>query len=105
MMDSVDSTPKSMDVALTEDGDAYFVETEGRTVPLSTAIVYAVATVLDEDPLALRPPLSSILDPDSLDRLFEPRLNSPVSSMQFTLWGCQVSVEPPNRIHVERIHD
>lgn len=105
MTDSVDTTPTSMDVALTQDDDAYLVEVEGRRVPLSTAIVYAAAAVLNEDPLALRPPLSSIIDPDALDHLFEPRSNSPLSAMQFALWGCQVSIEPPDRIHIERIHD
>jgi hypothetical protein len=105
IIDSVDATSKSIDVALTQDDDAYLVEVGGRTVPLSTGIVYAAATVLNEDPLTLRPPLSSILDPDALDCLFEPRPDPSLSSMQFTLWGCQVFIEPPDRIHVERIHD
>jgi hypothetical protein len=95
----------STDFEMRRDGDEYLGEVQDRELPLSTAIVYAVADVRDEDPLSLTPPLSSIVDVDALDQLFEGRSDAPLSSISFTLWGCQVTVAAPERIHVERVWD
>lgn len=103
MTDTVDSTPVSKDVALTRDGDVFLGDVDGRELPLSTTIVCAVAEVQGEDPLDLSPPLSSIVDPDALDQLFRQGPNTSFSVVTFTVWGCRVTIKPPESIRIERI--
>lgn len=94
-----------MGLELTRDGDAYLGTVQGRELPLSTAVVYAVAAVRDEDPLALTPPLSSAVDPDALDQLFGQPSNASLSAASFTIWNCRVTVEPPNQLRIQRVRD
>lgn len=44
----------------------------GQDELVSTAVVRAVSAATDRDPCSL-PPLAAVVDPDALDRLFEPR--------------------------------
>lgn len=49
-----------------ESSDTYRTEFDGRTRPASVAVVTAVATATETDPLEL-PPLYSVIDPDALE--------------------------------------
>jgi hypothetical protein len=94
-----------MGLELTREGDVYLGTVQRRELSPSTAVVYAVAAILEEDPLALTPPLSAAVDPDALDQLFGQRPDTASSTVSFTLWGCAVTVEPPNRLRIERVCD
>lgn len=71
---------------------AYPVE---EHVELSQLVVETVAEAEGVDPLAL-PPLYSEIDPDALDTLFQPRLQStsglPVWEVQFSYHGYTVRI-------------
>lgn len=76
----------------TDWGVAYPVE---EHVKLSQLVVETVAEAEGVDPLAL-PPLHSEIDPDALDALFQPRLQSTsglsVGEVQFSYHGYTVRI-------------
>jgi hypothetical protein len=63
--DAVASGPLTRD----EETGTYRTDFDGRTQPVSEAVVYAVAELTQTDPLNL-PPLYTVLDPDALNHLF-----------------------------------
>lgn len=76
---------------------------EGRSPePVSTKVAVAVAEVKDVEPTEL-PPLYRRIDPEALDRLFQPRgaARPPVEGhVAFTLAGCDVVVDSDGQVTV-----
>lgn len=65
---------------------------------LSEAVISAVATAEDSDPMALDPPLYDAIDPDALDALFQsPRV---AGRMAFRYHGRTVTVHANRRVVV-----
>lgn len=65
---------------------------------LSEAVISAVATAEETDPLALEPPLYDAVDPDALDALFQsPRV---AGRMAFRYLGRTVTVHADRRVVV-----
>lgn len=75
---------------------------------LSEAVVGAVAEATGEDPTSMRP-LYEVVDPDALDRLFEPgstpSRQSPVGRVSFRYNGCDVTVHADGRTMVSERGD
>lgn len=67
----------------------------GPDESVHTAVVRAVSAVEGRDPLSLRP-LTDVLDPDALDRLFDPQPDGSArrgGSLTFVYSNCRVTVE------------
>lgn len=67
----------------------------GSDESISTAVMRAVSAVEGRDPLSLRP-LTDVLDPDALDRLFAARHDGTArrgGSLSFVYSKCRVTVE------------
>lgn len=70
---------------------------------VSTAVVMAVAEVLEVDPTALTPPMHDLIDAEALDRLFDRgSARSAGLRVEFELYGCRIAVDG-GRLHVRRI--
>ncbi|WP_240452082.1 HalOD1 output domain-containing protein [Halostella salina] len=67
---------------------------------LSTTIVLAVAEALDADPVDLSPALFDVVDPDALDSLFASASDPSDVAVQFSEWGCSITVFDGGRVHV-----
>lgn len=69
------------------------VRTSFRNRSVTETIVMAVSDVADEDPLDL-PPLNTVVDPDALNKMFQPTVgDAPASAqLQFSMAGCEVVV-------------
>ncbi|PSP75107.1 hypothetical protein BRC81_16635 [Halobacteriales archaeon QS_1_68_20] len=76
--------------------DQQYRITEDEAV--SDAVVRAVASVEDVDPLDLDVRLFDVLDPDALDRLF--RNDSAVGQAAFTYHGYEVTVHADGRLEL-----
>lgn len=72
-----------------------------RSGPISDVVVTAVADAKGVDPLDVEP-LHSVVDPDALDRMFQPRVGAPPSSLEvtFELDGCAVEVRADGEVAV-----
>ena len=69
---------------------------------VSTKVVTAVAGAKDVDPIDL-PPLYDAIDPDALNQLFRPGVQSVGSAagqVRFTFAGCDVVVDSDNQVTV-----
>lgn len=53
-----------------ENGSWYYHDLTARSTSLSTSVVLAVSDLLGVDVNEIEPPLSEVIDPDALDRLF-----------------------------------
>lgn len=71
--------------------------------PPSVGVVTAVASVLDETPADLRPPLYDVVDPDALDRLFRNSAERGETTVTFSAWGCLVSVGGNGLVSARRL--
>ena len=83
-------------------GDAYRLRIEPTSdIRPSTAIVEGVAAIRETDPVDLAP-LGEHVDPDCLDGLFEPPLESESGSVSvsFTYAGCNVVVSGPTLVTI-----
>lgn len=80
----------------------YHLAVDTRTESISTSIVVAVAEVLDRDPTQLDP-LSTRLDPDALDGLFEgPGTEATREGLvRFTFVDCLISVYATGDVVIE----
>jgi len=67
---------------------------------LSTTLVLTVADALDTDPVDLSPALFEVIDPDALDALFDSTDNNDDTSLQFSAWGCTITVFDGDRVRV-----
>lgn len=76
--------------------------TVGRAVErsITVTVVELVAAETGKDPLEL-PPLSTVVDPEALDRLFTDEA-PPEASVRFEFAGCHVSVTADGVVTVER---
>lgn len=74
-----------------------------RPDSVADSIVYGVAEILDEDPVTL-PPLGSVVDTDSLNRMFYSMENSESNiSASFEYSGFVVTVHDHGRITFEQL--
>lgn len=72
----------------------------GATEPFSTKVVRAVANETNTDPVEL-PPLYYEIDPDALDRLFDPSTAAAsVERLTFTMAGCDVAIDDAGQVTV-----
>ncbi|MFW6382732.1 MAG: HalOD1 output domain-containing protein [Haloferacaceae archaeon] len=80
----------------------HFQHDWGGETPPSTTILDAVVDVVGEDRLATEPPLYRHVDPDALDRLFEPTARSErgQGSVTFTFAGCRIVLCSSGDIYV-----
>ena len=71
---------------------------------LSTSVVFALATALEEDALALDQPLSDVLDPDALDALFTPLVgdDTDVAEVSFKYQDAAVTVRSDGVIEIDQ---
>lgn len=74
----------------------YYVTHEfGGATKLSTTLVHALADVADVDVTQAEFRLADYVDPDALDRLFEPAGDATAEldgHLTFTVWGNQVTI-------------
>lgn len=85
-------------------GDGYRLDFDRETLDPSVAIVATVAAVTDTSPMEVEPPLTDILDPDAIDRMFQHRVtaeNDDVDKVEFFIGGCRVSLYADDRVEVE----
>lgn len=76
---------------------------DSRIEPVSTVVISAVSTALEEEAIEM-PPLYNAIDPDALDAVFQPvHTGSPRDDrhLQFTFNGCQVTVQSDGIVVVE----
>jgi len=59
-----------------------------------------VADALDTDPVDLSPALFEVIDPDALDALFASTGGDDDTSLQFSEWGCTITVFDGDRVRV-----
>ncbi len=96
----------SVDTTDGAEGEAPYVTTYDPhgDVPLSTALVFAIAEFEGRDPTALcgpdDPRLADAVDPDFLDGL--PRSGTDTWRFEFQLWNCRVTVTGNGSITVMR---
>ncbi|MCU4926889.1 hypothetical protein OB905_13015 [Halobacteria archaeon AArc-dxtr1] len=80
--------------------ETMFTPTE--SAPVSQRVVHAVATETDTDPLELEP-LFGVVDPESLDSLFEPTSGGATRStgtIRFEYEDCEVTVDADGSVDV-----
>jgi hypothetical protein len=77
-------------------------------VSLSTFVVHEVAEREGVDPLDLDQRLSDVVDPEALDRLFEPRADGNSDrglEITFRFCGYRIVVRSPDEIRISRDPD
>ncbi|GAA0246121.1 HalOD1 output domain-containing protein [Haladaptatus pallidirubidus] len=77
--------------------------TDGR---VSEAVIHAISRVNGVDPLELDSPLYDTIDPDALDRLFQPTPTAArdiKSSVSFTVAGCEVTITDNRVVAAKRL--
>lgn len=91
--------PSSEGITLKEIGDGTYVVLEGQHSDRSTSttIVFAVATVLEEDPVTLEP-IAEYVNPDALDVFTTAATDGFLS---FTYADCRISIESNGNIQIE----
>jgi len=65
-------------------------------VHLGTTVVHALAEATDSDPVEMEVELNAVLDPDALDRLFDPRSDGTPrrgGSVTFELLGRTIRID------------
>jgi len=69
--------------------------------PIGPTVAAAAAVVVDADPVATRP-LAEVIDPDALERLFDPPAgDGPLTgSLTFRYLGCEVSVDADGMVSI-----
>lgn len=76
--------------------------------PLSQTVVEAVADVTETDPVDLDERLYDCIDPDALDRLFEP-VDAATADRDgmvvFTMAGCRVEIQSDRLVMVTPTHE
>ena len=78
-----------------EPGDETIVIDGTSSEPVTEAIVHAVASLTERDPLELRP-LFDVLDPDAIEGIFDRSVASDppaTATLTFTYEGCTVSTD------------
>lgn len=72
-----------------------------REGEISQTVITSVAEARGVDPLELEP-LYAAIDPDALNKLFQPSLGAPNSSLnlQFTFAGCDVEIRGDGEVLV-----
>jgi len=78
---------------------------ESSDEPLSQTVICAVAAANDVDPLDLDDRLYDCIDPDALDKLFEPTASGLGGSVQFTMSGCHVTAYDDGTVAVDQIRE
>lgn len=77
----------------------------GDTAPVSTTIVEGVAAVTNTPPMEFDPTLYEVVNPDALDKLFQPLtgdvLRDGSGQLTFELEGCTVVLDWSGRIKIE----
>jgi hypothetical protein len=92
--------------------DCYRVRHDfGRDRSIDATVAAAVAAVVDADPAATRP-LAEVIDPDALDRLFDPSADAsrddggpPTGRVVFRYLGCEVSVDAAGTVSIRPLAD
>jgi len=75
--------------------------TDEPTAKPSLRVVEAVADADGVDPVRLDPPLHSAIDPEALDRLFEPTPTGPrAGTVRFSYRDHDVTVHPDGTVDV-----
>lgn len=80
------------------------VSNDGGWPSVSEQVIEAVAAREEVQPTALSQPLSDVIDPEALDRLFEPQPDGRPRSdgrVEFEYYGYTVVVETSGSITVE----
>ncbi|MFD1646843.1 HalOD1 output domain-containing protein [Haloarchaeobius litoreus] len=78
-----------------------------RDEPVSRAVVRAVSAVEGRDPCSLRP-LAEIVDPDALDRLFEPQHDGTPRTggrLSFVYHGQRITVDNGEYLTLRSLED
>ncbi|WP_049971489.1 HalOD1 output domain-containing protein [Haladaptatus cibarius] len=73
---------------------------------VSEAVVQAISQVNGVDPLELDSPLYDTIDPDALDRLFQPTPTTKrdiESKISFTVAGCEVTITDNRVVAAKRL--
>jgi hypothetical protein len=73
-------------------------------LPLSEAVVEAVADARDVDPTELEPPLTTVIDADALNNLFVDT-NEASGCIVFEYSGCRVTVESDRTVEARKQTD
>ena len=71
---------------------------------LTVAVIEQVANVLEEDPLALHPPLADVINPVVFEAL-ERSDGEPEQTFTFTYNGVTVTVTNRNTVHVHNLEE
>lgn len=87
--------------AITDAEDAGEVRNVCHGGDISDTVVTTVAAATGVDPLELDP-LYTVVDPDALDRIFQPSIGSPPTDLElrFSMAGCQVTVHADGEVAV-----
>lgn len=78
----------------------------GDDTEVATVVTRAIASLEGSDPESLQPPLHDVVDPDALDRIFQPldgnthrqtgRVEFPIQDYEITVWGDGTVVVDPD---------
>ncbi|MFC6838458.1 HalOD1 output domain-containing protein [Halomarina ordinaria] len=71
-----------------------------RDVPMSTAVVEAIAAAERVDPVYLDPPLHEVIDADALDAMFEGTLSAGVVAFEYGAY--RVRAHDDGRVELRR---
>lgn len=84
-----------------ESDDVGEVRAVCREGEVSQTVITTVAEAKGVDPLELEP-LYSVIDPDALNKLFQPSLGAPNPSLnlQFSMAGCEVEIQGDGEVVV-----
>lgn len=72
----------------------------GTSKSVSERVIDAIATATDTDPLGMKPPLYSTIDPEALDRLFE---RGGPEQVLFEYDGHEVAVRGDGTVAVDEV--
>ena len=73
--------------------------------PLAQRVVQRVAAATETDPTELDPPLHAVVDPDALDRIFDPTVDGPATEqgiVRFPYQGYKITVTAEGDV---QLHD
>lgn len=87
-------------------GARVFRQDVGDDAEIATVVTRAVASMEEDDPESLQPPLHDVVDPDALDRIFQSldgdtrrqtgRVEFPLREYEVTVWSDGTVVVDPD---------
>lgn len=89
------------DANATVSGDVSNAHHEGEELSFVVTVLELLAEALDEDVLAMRPPLADVVDPEILASLRQ-SADQPVQTFTFTYRDCAVTVTNHGAVNVRR---